>query len=189
MQHIHHRQPFPRAVPWAAGVLVAFCLIAATVARTTQVGTTAMTPSRAVEIRELRFADRPDGSIAVFRDGEQVLATTVPPGGDGFIRGVLRGLARERKRNDVAVDRPYRLSRRADGRLTVADPSTGRRVDVGAFGAANYGAFARLFIATAPHPTAAAEVTPEADAMPATLDDSSNTLRTIDATTIARKQS
>lgn len=162
MISVHHRQPFPRIVPWAAGILVTLTLIASGVARQTHLGTTVMAPSAAVEVRALRFADRPDGSIAVFREREDTVATIVPPGGDGFIRGVLRGLSRERKRNGIGVDEPYRLVRRADGRLTIADPSTRRRIDLGAFGPANYGAFARIFTDTAPPADAAAETSGKA---------------------------
>ena len=39
---------------------------------------------------------------------------------------------------------PFRLTRWADGRLSVEDPTTGRRVDLGAFGAVNAASFAKL---------------------------------------------
>jgi len=147
----HHRESFPRAMLWAAATLVVTSLAGATLAHLTSDGRSAMPVAAEVEIRDLRFEDRPEGTIAIFRDGERQLADVIPAGGNGFIRGVLRGLARERVRQHGAASAPFRLTRWADGRLSVADPSTGRSVDLGAFGPANYGAFARIFAATAPH--------------------------------------
>ena len=56
----------------------------------------------------------------------------------------MRILARERRMNDEGRETPFRLIRWADGRLSIEDPATGRRIDLGAFGAANTQAFARL---------------------------------------------
>ena len=68
----------------------------------------------------------------------------LPPGQDGFVRIVLRNLARERIRQEQERHIPFRLTRWADGRLSVEDPTTGRRVDLGAFGAVNAASFAKL---------------------------------------------
>ena len=40
---------------------------------------------------------------------------------------------------------------RADGRLTLADPATGARIDLEAFGPTNAGVFARLLTLTDKH--------------------------------------
>lgn len=97
----------------------------------------------AVATRELRFEDRPDGSIAVIdaASGTQIEAIV---GEQGFIRGTLRGLARERKRQGIGQEIAFQLVGRADGRLTLHDPATGRRVDLESFGPINAGAFVRL---------------------------------------------
>ena len=64
----------------------------------------------------------------------------VAPGTNGFLRGVLRGLARERKLERSAIEPPFRLTRWADGRLSLEDPATGRRIDdLEAFGPTNDG--------------------------------------------------
>ena len=47
-------------------------------------------------------------------------------GQSGFVRGTLRGLARERKRMGLGAEQPFVLMGRADGRLTLKDPATGR---------------------------------------------------------------
>jgi putative photosynthetic complex assembly protein len=48
------------------------------------------------QMRQLRFEDRADGSIAVieFTSGQQIDSVV---GESGFVRGVLRGLAQERR--------------------------------------------------------------------------------------------
>jgi putative photosynthetic complex assembly protein len=92
--------------------------------------------------RELRFADRSDGGIDILdaRTGARIDSAH---GEQGFLRGTLRGLMRERKRMDRALDAPLVLTARADGRLTLADPSTGARIDLESFGPTNAGVFAR----------------------------------------------
>ena len=71
------------------------------------------------------------------------------PGTNGFARGVLRGLARERRRSDIGMEPPFRLARWSDGRLTLEDPTTGRRIELGAFGPTNAEVFAALMLAPA----------------------------------------
>jgi putative photosynthetic complex assembly protein len=51
---------------------------------------------------------------------------------------------RERRLRRLFADPPFVLSSHADGRLTLADPATGRSVNLEAFGPDNAGAFARL---------------------------------------------
>jgi putative photosynthetic complex assembly protein len=100
--------------------------------------------SELTESRELRFLDRHDGAVVVLDhpggDPVEVLA----PGTNGFVRGVMRGMARERRSKNIGTEPPYRLSSWADGRLTLDDPSTGRWVELVAFGPDNFQAFAQL---------------------------------------------
>jgi len=110
-------------------------------------GTPISTPdAAAVTTLELRFLDRDDGSIAVVdaRDGRTIENIV---GQNGFVRGTLRGLARERRRQGIGAEPPFQLVARADGRLTLIDPSTGRRVDLESFGPTNSAEFARLLTA------------------------------------------
>jgi len=97
----------------------------------------------AVLIKQLRFEDRTDGSIAVidYQNKQQVDVIT---GEAGFVRGALRTLAQERKRREISSEPPFELIARQDGRLTLADPSTGRMIDLESFGAINSQHFARL---------------------------------------------
>ena len=121
------------------GALVRFAILAAVTARVGGIGVTRIADTDAIAIRELRFVDRADGGVDVVAADSNKTIDMLPPGQDGFVRIVLRGLARERIRQDQDRHIPFRLTRWADGRLSVEDPSTGRRVDLGAFGAVKRG--------------------------------------------------
>lgn len=100
-----------------------------------------------VRAATLRFEDRPDGSVAVMRAADGVLVHAVPPGGDGFIRGTMRGLNRERARRGLSAEAPFELVQFADGRFELLDRTTDRRIDLHAFGSTNTAAFQQLLAA------------------------------------------
>jgi putative photosynthetic complex assembly protein len=104
-------------------------------------------PPAPIESLDARFEDAPDGSILVIdaRDGHQV--TTITPGTENFIRGVLRGMFRSRKLESIGHQPPFTLAREADGRLTLSDKQTGRTVDLDSFGPTNTAAFDRVLAA------------------------------------------
>ena len=124
--------------------LVLFALVAVTTSRLTGVGGVRMTVPAAVESLDLNFVDGQGGAVLVLNHRAGQVIDTLPPGSNGFVRVVLRGLARERKLGDIGPQPPFRLSRHANGQLTLTDTSSGKKVDLDAFGAANVGAFARL---------------------------------------------
>jgi len=99
--------------------------------------------ANAVITKQLRFEDRSDGSIAVISapDGQVV---KVIEGEAGFVRGILRAMARERRIKEVNQTIPFELIARADGRLTLLDPATGNRIDLESFGKDNVIEFAVL---------------------------------------------
>lgn len=137
----NHEAPLTLPIA-AAGALVLAALLGTAAVRLS--GLSISEPDAApVAVRELRFEDRPDGSIAVFDAHSDTLIETVR-GEAGFVRGALRGLARERRREGIGAAPPFRLVARVDGRLTLIDPSTGRRVDLESFGPTNAAEFARL---------------------------------------------
>jgi len=138
------RDPFPRRPLIAAGLLIGFSLVLATTARLTGLGRTSLPEAGVVTIRDLRFLDWSDGSVAVLDPTDDREVARLPAGTNGFLRGVLRGLARERKLAGLDDRPPFRLIRWTDGRLSLDDPATGRRVDLGAFGVANARVFADL---------------------------------------------
>jgi putative photosynthetic complex assembly protein len=140
---------FPRAPLFALGALVLGSVVAVSAVRLTGVGAVHVPDAPSIAVREFRFEDRPDGSIAVLDASGRRLVDTVAPGTNGFLRGTMRGLARERKRAGVAPELPFRMIGRADGKLTLEDPGTGRRVDLGSFGPTNAGVFAHIMASPA----------------------------------------
>lgn len=132
----------PRRVLLAIGVVLLGTLIAVAAVRLS--GTRISEPDEAaVAVRELRFEDRPDGSVAVIDANSKTVIHTMT-GENGFFRGALRGLARERRRSGLGSEQPFQLIGRADGRLTLVDPATGQRIDLESFGPTNAAVFARF---------------------------------------------
>jgi putative photosynthetic complex assembly protein len=139
-----HEPVVPRGGIFAAAALILFALAAVTTVRLTGVGGAHMTLPAAVESRDLRFEDGEKGAVLVFDANDRQLVDTLAPGSNGFIRVVMRGLARERRLGDIGAEPPFRLTRYAGGQITLTDTSTGKQIDLGAFGSTNTEAFARL---------------------------------------------
>ncbi len=134
------RIPKPLALIAVSG-LVALILFVADYVNTGKL--TREADAKAVITKQLRFEDRSDGSIAVLSapDGQVV---KVIEGEAGFVRGILRAMARERRIKEVNQTIPFELIARADGRLTLLDPATGNRIDLESFGKDNVIEFAVL---------------------------------------------
>ena len=135
---------FPRWFLLGAAALVLFSLASVGLVRLTGNGPDqrrAAEPST-VE-RALRFEDRPDGSIAVV-DGRTGALVASVQGEQGFLRGALRALSRERRARGLGSEQPFELIARPDGRLTLVDPVTDQRIDLESFGPTNAGRFASL---------------------------------------------
>lgn len=143
--HSHH-QTVPRGALWAALAMILLSMGLAAGARHHHLQVAAEQPaaSPARESVDLRFADQPDGSIAVLSATTGQSIHSVPPRSNGFVRGVLRGLFRVRKLEAIDREQSFRLARENDGRLTLSDPQTGRRIDLGSFGPTNQAAFADM---------------------------------------------
>jgi putative photosynthetic complex assembly protein len=149
-------RPFPRPALFGAAALIGLTILGAGAARWTSLRTPADDPriieartGAPTEVRHLRFSDQPDGSVLVTDANGNAAPVTIAGGGNGFIRGVLRGLARDRRMRGIGQEPAFRLSRWADGRLTLVDEATGRTVDLTAFGPTNRAAFAALLSAPA----------------------------------------
>ncbi len=107
-----------------------------------------------VSSRLLRFQDGPQGSVEAV-DAQSGRTVQQFHGEQGFLRGALRALVRERRMRELGPMLPFELSARADGRLTLTDTATGARLDLESFGPTNAAVFARLLTLGAP-PMAAA---------------------------------
>lgn len=130
----------------AIGLLLALALAGTAAVRVNGSGAPPADDAPTLRQLGLRFEDGSDGSLRV-RDAasQRLLYTANRPGEDGFLRSTVRGLARERKRRGLDDTVPFELLARSDGRLTLLDPATGRRIELEAFGRTNAGAFALLF--------------------------------------------
>jgi putative photosynthetic complex assembly protein len=137
-------QPFPRAPLVGAAILIGSILAATFAVTTTGIGRSHRPDAPIVAQAAMQFTDQSDGSITVTNASDHRLIDTVPPGTNGFLRGTLRGLARERKRESAGVVQPFLLASHTDGRLTLIDPATQRRVDLESFGPTNEAVFTRL---------------------------------------------
>lgn len=140
----HHATRIPRGVLITVAAMLVLCIGLAAGARRARL---AAPPPPAQPVRSeigLRFADRPDGAIAVLEAASGRELDAIAPRSDGFIRGVLRGLLRARRIDSLDREAPFVLARVASGRLLLSDPLTGRRIDLDSFGPTNAAAFARF---------------------------------------------
>jgi len=141
----------PRGTLTLAGALVAFALIATSVVRIAGIPAAASPAAWRAEqriapvaSRDLRFRDRADGAV-VIEDARGGVAAVIAPGQQtGFVRGVMRGLARDRHARRIGATPPFTLTLWKDGELSLTDTATGRQVELTAFGSANRAAFAAL---------------------------------------------
>lgn len=149
--------PFPTIPLRAAAGLAILTVVITAAARVfgLSAGPAVQSPIQAE--RDLRFVEHRDGDAGITAGGIDVIDANsgrkideLRPGADGFIRATLRGLARERRRQSLGPEVPFRLVQHADGRLTLEDPAIARTIELEAFGPSNSGAFARLLAAGAP---------------------------------------
>lgn len=154
-------QPFPRLPLIGAAVVVSLTIALAAGTRygilppaktaTTERVANHITP---VETRSLRFSDRADGALVIDDVERGSIAAVLPHGtNNGFIRGVLRGMARDRLLRNIGRTAPFRLTLFSDGALTLFDPSTGRNIELGSFGPTNKQSFADLLLTHRPKPS------------------------------------
>lgn len=135
---------FPQGALLAAGGLVALALLAAAAGRWLGAGMVETPSAPPAVSRELRFEDRDDGGVLVLDAADGRVVAAIESGEGGFIRGVLRGLARERRSQGIGPEPPFSLQLTAGGELFLADPATSQLVNLNAFGPTNAGAFLRL---------------------------------------------
>ncbi len=152
MSAAHHQDEFPRGMLMLAGVLVGGALLMTATIRLAHIPPQA-SPAREraaahvaiVSSRDLRFLDETDGSVRVI----DVATGRVAGGVDrdsksGFIRGVMRGLMRNRHQRGVGIAPPFRLTLWANGQVSITDTTSGYVTDLSAFGETNRAAFVAL---------------------------------------------
>ena len=130
-------RPIPPAILIGGGLVMAVSLMLVT---STRVG---LSPRQArpaaVSVEALDFRVRPEarGQEGVYaaRDGRRV--ATLAARGDDFLPSLVDKLRQERSLRRVAGDAPFRLVRWSDGRVSLQDPTTGRELNLEAFGSVN----------------------------------------------------
>ena len=142
-------RPFPRGVLIAVGTLLTLIILAIAAFRLLGLDPAPLPLASAVETRDLRFvAIQPTGisdqGVEVWDHRTGALLETLPPGEEGFIRGVLRSIGRDRRSRDLDPATPFQVARRTDGAITLEDLGTGLVIDLRAFGVSNVAAFERF---------------------------------------------
>lgn len=97
-----------------------------------------------VATRDIRFEDQLDGGIEVRDASTNAVIERVAPETNGFMRGAVRSLVRERKRSNINADKPFSIVALADARLVLRDNVTDHEIDLASFGSTNAEVFAKL---------------------------------------------
>lgn len=156
------REPFPRGALIAAGTLVLISLASVGTLRLVrladpdppQTPAARMTAAPTVS-RTLAFEGTVDGAVTVRDAATGSVIATLEPKQDGFIRGVLRSMARARHVHGLPPGEVFVVARDRSGALSLTDPDIGEPVLLEGFGATNAAAFARFL----PPPAAAGRQT------------------------------
>ncbi|MDX2194547.1 MAG: photosynthetic complex assembly protein PuhC [Gemmatimonadales bacterium] len=135
----------PRPALIGAGLLIAFSITLAAVARMTGSGRTPNAPGVVAASRQLDFrAVEPDSVRVVDHETGETIVTFMRDQG-GFVTGSLRAFAWERHvRGSKLEAAPFTLMRYQDGRAMLLDSVTGMQIPLEAFGPDNREAFVRL---------------------------------------------
>jgi len=145
---------FPTSALYAAGALIAIAGITVGSIRAGVLPAPETAPESRVRrhvavatTRDFRFEDRADGALLVTDVAANKLVFIFQPGTNtGFIRGVMRGMMRERRLHEVPRTGAVTVTQWEDGALTLEDKTTGRILELGSFGQTNRAAFAQLLV-------------------------------------------
>lgn len=94
--------------------------------------------------RTLRFFDEPDGTVRVEDGATGEVLSRFAQGEGGFIRATARSLVHQRRIRNLGPQVPFTLTRWTNDTLTLADPLTGRSVEVSSFGPDNRAVYANM---------------------------------------------
>lgn len=151
MKHDHSNMLPKGALMLACGLVVA-SLAATSAARIAQLPPAAVPATvradenaKVIVTRSLRFIDRADGAVVIEDvNAKQVAGTVQPFTESGFVRSVMRGMARDRRLRGLGADAPFELTLWNNGQLSLIDTASGRSLELGAFGPTNRDAFMAL---------------------------------------------
>jgi len=145
--------PLPTKALIAIGALIGFTLLLVVAARLSGYNPHQAPDSPAVASRDLSFVEEPSGVVIVSDVANGTRIAELPAGNEGFVRGVLRFFDRDRHARHIAAGTPFRISRLADGRMTMTDLATQRVLELNSFGPTNLGPFVAFLNASGHVPT------------------------------------
>ena len=99
---------------------------------------------KAAQERPLKFFDEPDGTVRVEDGASREVLARFGEGDGGFIRATVRSLVHQRRIRNIGPEVPFTLTEWQNGNLTLADPVTGRSVEVSSFGPDNRAVYQNL---------------------------------------------
>ncbi len=139
-----------RSMPLALPLFGIAVTLVATIALVFWTGTPEPSPTAETErlpilaARDVFFEDQADGSVRVVDAKLKRQVEIIAPASNGFLRGAVRGLVRERKRQSIGPEIPFTIAALATGRVVLRDAATAREIDLATFGSTNVEVFARL---------------------------------------------
>lgn len=98
----------------------------------------------AAETRTLTFFDEPDGAVRVEDGASGEVLARFGEGEGGFIRATVRNLVHQRRIRNIGREVPFTLTRWSNDTLTLADPTTGKSIEVASFGPDNRKVYADM---------------------------------------------
>lgn len=98
--------------------------------------------SKVLVEKKIHVYDHLNGAIKITDTSGQVL--TIIENNGAFARVVFRTLAKERIMVGVGPEKPFILTARQDGILSISDPITNSNIDINAFGESNMKLFSEL---------------------------------------------
>jgi putative photosynthetic complex assembly protein len=145
------REPFPRGALIAAGALIVISLASVGTLRLVRLADPEPEPTPAARMtatpaltRTLAFQGANDGVMTVRDTATGSVVAILEPEQDGFVRGVLRSMARARHVRGLPPGEVFRLARDQSGALSLTDPDIGEAILLDGFGGSNAAAFARF---------------------------------------------
>ncbi|MBA4051358.1 MAG: photosynthetic complex assembly protein [Erythrobacter sp.] len=98
----------------------------------------------AAQERTLRFFDEADGTVRIEDGATGEVLGRHGVGEGGFIRATVRSLVHQRRIRGIGPEVAFTLTEWQNGNLTLADPATGRSIEVSSFGPDNRAVYQNL---------------------------------------------
>lgn len=137
--------PFPRWFLIGVAGLMLASILAAGLARNTNLGAARVQEGPVQGFIDIRFDEQADKSVLVRAMADGRTLETLKADGSGFVRGVMRSLMRQRMVNGFEAHAPFRLIRREDGRMLILDLVSNAKMELEGFGPTNSQSMLRLY--------------------------------------------